>query len=176
MFYFKYCDDILDKITLSISNFSSSYDGKIILNLDSKKGLIIHLLTSDDEITPLKKSHPIYKEVFQAVLNKKWELFTIDYTAIEGIANAQGDIVEPMIALYPGDTKPPKINPYASTNELIISSTSFPEIKEESDVILKKRSGQYLHIYYRNELNVYHVCIDEFERSIFVQERFVKSF
>jgi hypothetical protein len=174
MYYFKYGEEELKNITIEPQYLDKNIEGKIHIAFDPKNVLNIGIYDLDDNLIPVKKSSPLRKLIFECLQNKEWDKFIHDSCAIDGIINEDGELVDPIYALFPQNKKSNKINPYQKYNNLLLTQ-GFPIILNEDAVLFKKRQGENLHLYYRNNFKIIHVCINEFETSIENFECFVKT-
>lgn len=174
MYYFKFYDENLISIDVEAKPLDPQLDSKIRISFDPKHVLTVGIYDIDGNIIPVKKNAELRKTIFNSLQNKEWEKFLIDGTAIQGIINEEEEFVEPIYALYPGQRKREKINPYNKwTNALF--DKGLPPIEGEEQIIFKKRTEQYLHVYYRQEIKIIHVCFDEFENTVVNYEVFLKA-
>lgn len=175
MNYFKHNEDNFLYIDIYGNHFDSNLEYKLRISFDPKHILIVYIHDFDDNLIPVKKSSSLRKSIFNALLNKEWDKFIIDSTPIDGISNEEGELVEPLYALFPEKRKAMKINPYAKWNSLLIEK-GLGTINDDSEIILRKKLNQELHIYYRKDSIIFHVCFDELDFTIVHYEIFSKTF
>lgn len=175
MYYFKYGEESLDTIVVEGKNLDSNIEGKIKIGFDHKNILNIFFIDSDDNLTLVKKNSSLRKNIFDYLMQKQWHKFIMENCEIQGFVNDNEEEVEPFYVLSPKNNKKIKINPYDKWKDIFISN-GLPLIDDIKEVLLQKKDGILLHIYYRKEKKIIHICIDEYEKKITYFEFFNKTF
>lgn len=172
MYYFKQGEEKYSYIDVKGTSFVPDFDHKVRVELSQKEILSVYTYDEHGEFIPIKKSSDLRKKIFNALQNQEWGHFVLDNAPIDGFANEDGEEVSYMDVLFTHKEKKVKVSIYQKYNSLL-TAHNMPVFKEQ-DVIRKQVSGENIHIYYRIEDNVYHVCINEFDYSIVVKEKFMK--
>lgn len=170
MYNFHYLNQPVSSIEIKGKNFDPTSDEKLLLSFDKKGKLLISVYDIDGNLHPIKNSSVIRKNIHDALLDEKWELFTMDEIEINGIFNDDDEYIHPALILMP--QKPKKTNPFKIYFSEI-QSIGFP-LPEEVDILKKQSEAEYLHLYYRKENIIYHICINQFENIITTSEKFMK--
>lgn len=175
MYYFRYGSDNHSSITVKARNFDPAMDGELVIKLDSKQGLIIKLQELDDYMSVVKKSSELYATILNALDKEEWDSFVIEDMTLEGFSNEDGEIVNTQLALFSHQVKSKKStqnNPYSKWTASL-ARFSLPEIEPDS-VIMKKKNSPWVHVYYRHDDVIYHVCLDDNDLNVFSYEIFGK--
>lgn len=173
MYYFKIDDEYLNFIDIHSSNFDPNLDLKIRLEFSTKPLFSIMGYDIEGNLYPIKKASPLYKNIMNALLDKKWHMFEVDGIAVEAIVNQEYEEKEPFCIFFPEKQKKVKINPYEKWNT-VLKENNLPTIIAEEEVFYKKSVNAIYHIYYRKEDTIIHAYFNEFEFSLVDKEIFKK--
>lgn len=173
MYYFKINDEYLNFIDIHSAKFDSSLDLKIRLEFNTKPLFSIMGYDIDGNLYPIKKSSPLYKNIVNALLDKKWHLFEYDGMEVQALVNQEYEEREPFCIFFPEKQKKIKINQYEKWNK-ILKENNLPIIISEDEVFYKKSINSIFHIYYRKEDTIIHTYFNEFEHYLVDKEIFKK--
>lgn len=172
MYYFRHLNTNHLFIDLNGKDFEPELEQKIRVQFTTKDIITVFIHDDEGNLYPVKKSGTLRRTIFDLLSSSVWDRFIVDGEAIEGIANEDGEIVSPSVALFPHITPKEKPRPYAFLANTL-ADNRLPLFNEEH-VIKKQTAGEYTHIYYRINHLLYHICFNSFEKTITAYEIFSK--
>lgn len=172
MYYFRYSNMNHLYIDISVKPFTNE-DYKIRIEFTPKNILSIFFHDENGNLFPIKKNSDLRKKIFRDLEDGIWENFLIDGEPIEGLSNEDEEIVSPLMVLSTPKIIKKKENTFNKYFPLLLNM-GLPFF-DDDDVIKKHTHGEYLHIYYRKNDTIYHLCINTFENIIITYEVFSKQ-
>lgn len=172
MYYFKVNGDNVLSLVVQTTPFEPSIEEKLQLQISTKGGIDIFIVNYDGDKYPIKKNSALRKKIIDAMLNKNWELFQNNGDVLEGFTNEDGEIVCPELIFIPPKLEKTKKQSFSYLNNILLAH-SLPQIFDE-DILKKQKLSEYLHIYYRVNNSIYHICLNEYDNSLVTYEIFGK--
>lgn len=172
MYYFKVNGVNVLNLNIQATPFEPSIEEKIQLQITTKGGIDIFIVNYDGDKYPVKKSSALKKKIIDALLNKNWDLFQNNGDFLEGIANEDGELVAPELLFVSPKIEKIKKQSFSYLNKILLEN-NLPQIFDE-DILKKQKLSEYLHIYYRVNNSIYHICINEYDNSLVTYEVFGK--
>lgn len=172
MYYFKVNGENLLSFTIDATPFDSLIEEKLVLKMSSKVGIDTFILNYDGETYPVKNSSVIKKNIIKELLNKNWHLFENNGDVLEGIVNEDGESISPEMLFISPKVEKKRKQSFQYLNQ-VLSEQNLPPIFDE-DILKKQKLAEYLHIYYRINNNIYHICVNEYDNSLTAYEIFGK--
>lgn len=171
MYYFKHLNDKLLSFDIKAKYINADSEGTLKIILTEKLKINVFLYDENSNLIPITKSSFLYKNIIENMLKENWSIFMIDDISLEGFVDEENNKIS-AIQILLGKQKKNKENPYSYLLNYL-KDYNLPLFNEE-DILMKKMNAGFLHIYYRKNDMIIHICFNNIEENIESYEIFKK--